>query len=142
MNEKDEVAPWPEDDLEGVPNCPVCGGCDRELLHQDLTDRVFRVAPGVWTLYRCCGCRSAWLDPRPTPRSIGRAYASYYTHDDHDHPIVRRRGVIRRFLHDAINGYMNSRYQVQREPALSLGRWLIPLLPSLKTAVDADFRHL
>ena len=142
MSENAELDPWPAEELESVPNCPVCGGGDRELLHQDLTDRVFRVAPGVWTLYRCRGCRSAWLDPRPSPESLGMAYASYYTHDASDHPIVRRLGLLRTLLHDALNGYMNARYGLRRKQAFWPGRWLIPLLPNLRAAADAECRHM
>lgn len=134
--------PWPASDLEAVPQCPVCGGAERNLLHRGLTDRVFAVADGAWDLYRCAQCESAYLDPRPTPESIGRAYAGYYTHSSDDHPIVRRKGRIRSLLHDLINGYQNRRYKTQRSPALPAGRWLLPLLPSLRTAADAECRHL
>ncbi|MHB8570738.1 MAG: hypothetical protein ACYC97_11150, partial [Metallibacterium sp.] len=72
--------PWPQADLEFVPHCPVCGCAERRLLYKGLTDRVFCVADGAWDLYRCAQCASGYLDPRPTPESIGRAYAGYYTH--------------------------------------------------------------
>jgi SAM-dependent methyltransferase len=142
MTDELELGEWPPEKLESVPNCPVCGSAERALLHGELTDRVFRVAPGKWSLYCCLICRSAWLDPRPTPESLGLAYARYYTHDASDHPIVRRLGLMRTLLHDALNGYMNSRYGLRREPAIKLGRWLIPLLPSLRAAADADCRHM
>jgi len=136
------VKPWPEDDLQSVSNCPVCGDTRRRLLHAGLTDRVFHIADGVWNLYQCVVCGSGYLDPRPTPESIGRAYAGYYTHDAEDHPIVRRKGKLRSVLHDWINGYQNRRYGLKREPALSMGRWLLPWLPSLRAAADAECRHL
>ena len=44
--------PWPADELERVPACPVCSGMARELLQQDLVDNAFFVAPGRWTLYQ------------------------------------------------------------------------------------------
>ena len=134
--------PWPRADLESVPRCPVCGSAERSLLYTGLTDRVFCVADGAWDLYRCAQCASGYLDPRPTPESIGRAYAGYYTHDAEDHPTVRRKGRIRSLLHDLVNGYQNHRYGLQRSPALPIGRWLLPLLPSLCTAADAECRHL
>ena len=133
---------WPIDDLEAAPHCPVCGSPDRALLYADLTDRVFGTAPGRWNLQRCGSCSSAYLDPRPTPQSIGRAYAGYYTHAVEDHPIVRRKGRLRSVLHDWINGYQNARYGTQRTPASPAGRWLLPLLPSLRAAADAECRHL
>lgn len=112
------------------------------MLYDGLADQVFRVAPGVWTLYRCEACGCAWLDPRPTQDSIGMAYASYYTHDPTDHPVVRRKGVLRRFLHDAVNDYRNRKYGLNRGPVHSLGRVLVPLIPTLRAAVDAECRHL
>jgi 2-polyprenyl-3-methyl-5-hydroxy-6-metoxy-1,4-benzoquinol methylase len=71
---------WPSDGLEAVPECPVCGAPKRILLYDDLWDGSFQVAPGTWSLWRCGKCRSAYLDPRPTPQTIGLAYESYYTH--------------------------------------------------------------
>lgn len=133
---------WPAADLEAVSQCPVCGEARRSLLHNGLVDRVFGVADGVWCLYRCARCESAYLDPRPTPESMGRAYAGYYTHDSEDHPIVSCRGWLRRLAHDLINGYQNSRYRLHRQSALPAGRWLLPLLPSLCSAANAECRHL
>lgn len=134
--------PWPQADLEAVPHCPICGCGERTLLYKGLVDRVFCVADGAWDLYRCAQCASGYLDPRPTHESIGRAYADYYTHDVEDRPVVRRKGRVRSLLHDLVNGYQNRRYGLRRSPALSIGRWLLPLLPPLRTAADAECRHL
>lgn len=91
--------PWPQNDLQAVPQCPACNGTERSLLHKGLSDRVFGVADGLWGLYRFAQCASGYLDLRPTPDSVGRAYASYYTHNAEDHPIVRRKGRLRSLLH-------------------------------------------
>ena len=71
---------WPERDLETVDRCPACGASGRRTVHRELEDRVVGTAPGRWCLHRCQECESMYLDPRPTPGSIGRAYRSYYTH--------------------------------------------------------------
>jgi len=133
---------WPVTELEFLGYCPICGSKQREVLHIGLRDHVFGVAPGVWTLHRCFECRSAYLDPRPTVESIGRAYINYYTHQANDHPIVRRIGAVRTLLHDSLNDYRNAFYGLNRQPSLPIGRWLIPLLPPLRAAVDAECRHL
>jgi 2-polyprenyl-3-methyl-5-hydroxy-6-metoxy-1,4-benzoquinol methylase len=133
---------WPAEDLESVPACPVCGGSSRELLHAGLTDRVFGTAPGSWDLHRCTSCRSAYLDPRPTTGSLGRAYTSYYTHEVGSHAVVRRQGEVGRRLHDWITGYQNARYGLRKSPASLAGAWIIPALPSLKAAADAECRHM
>lgn len=133
---------WLAGGLESVPFCPICGSHSRSLLYDGLVDQVCGVAPGKWSLYRCESCESAWLDPRPTHESIGLAYANYYTHKAEDHPVVRRKGGLRTFLHDALNDYRNTRFGLGRVPANRHGRWLIPLIPSLRAAVDAECRHL
>lgn len=63
---------------EEVPDCLICGARGT-VLHPALRDRVFG-APGVWRMVECRKCEVAWLDPRPTPSDIGKAYATYYTH--------------------------------------------------------------
>ena len=140
--EQKSLEAWPAGGLESVPNCPICGNSQRTGLYSGLTDRVFGVAPGEWTLYRCEQCQSAWLDPRPTQATIGMAYDQYYTHESTDHPIVRPKGGLRTFLHEAMNGYRNARYGLGYYPARRLGGWLIPLIPSVRAAVDAQCRHL
>jgi len=75
------MADWPHDELQGVDACPACGSARREVLHEGVADWTFWSAPGRWRYQRCLDCSSAYLDPRPTPDSIGRAYASYYTHE-------------------------------------------------------------
>ena len=63
---------------EDVADCFICGARGTTL-HAEMRDRVFG-APGVWRMAECRSCEVAWLDPRPTPADIGKAYATYYTH--------------------------------------------------------------
>lgn len=137
-----EIHPWPSSDLETIYACPICGDADRSLLFGGLTDRVFAVADGEWDLYRCAKCGSVYLDPRPTPSSIGRAYGSYFTHAAEDHPVVRRTGLLQNTLHGLVNGYQNARYGTKKNPANFLGRGILPLLPPLRAAADAECRHM
>lgn len=136
------IEPWPSNDLEAVLACPVCGSRAAKPLYDDLTDRVFGAAPGVWSLKRCDTCGSGYLDPRPTRASISEAYKGYYTHSTSDHPLVRPIGRIRSALHAALNSYENVRWGTKRGHAAQLGRWLIPLIPPLRAAADAECRHL
>lgn len=132
---------WPPAELESVDACPACAQRPRETMHVDLLDVEFGAA-GFWTMYRCRGCGSGYLDPRPSAASIGAAYANYYTHTDSDRPLIRRRGIVRRLLHDLVLGYQNSKYGLARVPSLSAGRILIPLLPPLRSAAEAELRCL
>lgn len=133
---------WPSDDLEEVPNCPVCDGAERDLLYADLTDRVFGVAPGKWTFYRCATCHSAWIDPRPNKSSIGKAYEDYLTHvaDDDISVLPKNRMIL--LLHSWINDYKNARYGLKRVPAAIGGRLIVALIPSFRAKADAQCRHL
>jgi len=133
---------WPAENLEKVPNCPVCAGTERSLLYADLTDRVFGVASGKWTLYRCANCSSAWLDPRPDKVSIGMAYEDYVTHVADDDVSVQPTSRLIRRLHSWINDYKNARYGLKRIPAAKGGRWLVSLVPSIRAKADAQCRHL
>jgi SAM-dependent methyltransferase len=71
---------WPPEDLEALGHCPCCGSSSRYAHVRGLTDCTMGVAPGEWTMWRCNACRCAYLDPRPTQASIGRAYLDYHTH--------------------------------------------------------------
>ena len=64
-----------------APKCFLCGA-PGEVLYSSLRDRSFG-APGEWNLRRCpkSDCGLIWLDPLPTEEDIGKAYATYYTHD-------------------------------------------------------------
>jgi 2-polyprenyl-3-methyl-5-hydroxy-6-metoxy-1,4-benzoquinol methylase len=76
-----DLPDWNPEDLENVDACPVCGSYKKVLTHDEVRDWTFKSAPGVWRYWQCAGCQSLYLNPRPTPASIGRAYAAYYTHE-------------------------------------------------------------
>jgi SAM-dependent methyltransferase len=128
---------WPAHGLEAVTACPVCGGADREVLYSGLRDRAFRAAPGSWTLLRCGGCRSAYLDPRPTPETLELAYRSYYTHGAAGPP--PQVGWVRQGL---AGDYRRARWGYDQGPAIPGGR-LIPRVASSRGALVArEIRHL
>lgn len=133
---------WPADGLERVEHCPVCGCAQRHQLYSGLTDEVFRCAPGRWDLYQCKKCRSAYLDPRPTPESIALAYQNYYTHEGPSSTMTRTQSLHRRMVLALSNDYRNKRYGTGLKPTCTLGRWLLPLLPPLRTPIDRKHRFL
>lgn len=132
---------WPTQGLEVVPRCPVCGADDRTVLHDGLTDLTFGVAPGQWTLFRCARCQSGWLDPRPNAATIGIAYADYYTHSGSNDTARRKSAAVGR-LHRWIGDYQNVQYGLGQRSVVSAGRWLVPLIPSLRAKAHAKWRHL
>jgi glycosyltransferase involved in cell wall biosynthesis/SAM-dependent methyltransferase len=133
---------WPAGDLERVTSCPVCGGTERQLLYSGLTDRVTFVAPGSWTLWSCGRCGAAYLDPRPTENTIGRAYRSYHTHGEPAPAHHAPPGRIGRFRWALANGYLNERYGYDFAPASRLGARLAALLPRRRWLADMRVRHL
>jgi 2-polyprenyl-3-methyl-5-hydroxy-6-metoxy-1,4-benzoquinol methylase len=131
---------WPTDGFEKVGNCPVCGGEQSRVLHEKLTDRVFGCAPGEWTLRSCEGCAAAFLDPRPTPQTIGLAYQRYFTHNMA--PDYQSLGPVSRIRRRLANGYRNRKFDTQDYPASFFGVVALPMLPRMKAIVDAGMRHL
>jgi 2-polyprenyl-3-methyl-5-hydroxy-6-metoxy-1,4-benzoquinol methylase len=142
MNEPWEQ-PWPQEELEAVPHCPVCGSGEREVVHAGLVDNVFRVARGTWILHRCLRCGSAYLDPRPTRESIVLAYSSYYTHTL---PAPRANyeelPPWRRWRRKLANGYCNWRYGTRDAPSSRFGILLAWLFPALRRRLDLRHRFL
>lgn len=133
---------WPADGLERVEQCPVCGGRERHLLYSGLTDRVFRCAPGHWDLYQCKGCRSAYLDPRPTPTTIGIAYSTYFTHKINSKDDLDGLSWARRVRRALANGYRNHRFGTNHQPSSRLGVLTARLLPSQRLTIDAEIRDI
>jgi 2-polyprenyl-3-methyl-5-hydroxy-6-metoxy-1,4-benzoquinol methylase len=132
--------PWPSADLEQLGHCPLCGSRQRTLLYSGLTDDTFYSALGQWSLWRCAACDSAYLDPRPDARSIGRAYEHYYTHEDVE-PLPDA-SFIGRWRTRLGNGYRNARYGLQLEPSSRLGPIVAALLPPLRWPADLALRYL
>lgn len=135
------IPSWPAYGLEAVSACPVCGTLDRTVLQRGLTDITFGVAPGQWTLYQCAVCRSGWLDPRPNQATIGMAYQNYYTHSAPGESSRKKSPMVRR-LHCWLGDYRDVYYGLTRASPARVGRWLVPLLPSLHAKARAKWRHL
>ena len=133
-------AEWPADELEHVEKCPLCGSAQRQALYRDLADRVFFCAPGRWTLYQCQDCEAAYLDPRPTPKSIGKAYQSYYTHSATGEFVPK--SLFARAKRILRNGYLNAKYGFGFERASVLGAWIMPFLLPGRCQTDRVVRHL
>jgi 2-polyprenyl-3-methyl-5-hydroxy-6-metoxy-1,4-benzoquinol methylase len=131
---------WPEKELEFVVDCPICGDPQSRLLYDELTDRAHRSASGTWKMQQCDKCGSAYLNPRPIPASIWRAYVSYYTHKSQilDTEYLGARERLRRVLR---NGYVNRLYGTSLRPATTFGATLVPLL-GIKRAIDYSLRDL
>jgi 2-polyprenyl-3-methyl-5-hydroxy-6-metoxy-1,4-benzoquinol methylase len=130
---------WPQNGLEALGRCPVCDNPERELLFNKLIDNCFFVAPGEWTLWQCSNCQSAYLDPRPDERTIGKAYESYYTHLANEVPALSARQKLRLALY---NGFRNGRYGTSFTPAHPTGYLVGMATPRFRRSLDCSFRYL
>jgi 2-polyprenyl-3-methyl-5-hydroxy-6-metoxy-1,4-benzoquinol methylase len=136
---------WPEVDLEHLGKCPVCGSEARSVAYRGLQDRIFFSAPGTWTSWNCGGCGVVYLDPRPTPGSIGRAYQTYYTHDAG--PSIGRPQTIfakarKKLKQLAKNSYFNKKFDYNFRSFLPLGWLVFALQPSRALRTACFIRHL
>jgi len=115
---------WPDDGLESLSACPICGHAQRELLHRGLRDRVFCCAPGLWNLYACASCGTGYLNPRPDRKTIGLAYSRYFTHAPVGWLKERPPSAWRRHRIAQRNAYLNANYGYQLTPASRVPFWL------------------
>jgi SAM-dependent methyltransferase len=86
---------------------------------------------------RCRGCRSAYLDPRPTPQTIELAYHSYYTHVSAAPP-----PSVGRLRQGLANDHRRARWGYAEGPIVRGGRLIARVAPSRGAIVDREIRHL
>jgi 2-polyprenyl-3-methyl-5-hydroxy-6-metoxy-1,4-benzoquinol methylase len=132
---------WPENGLELVEVCPVCESKERVKLYEGLKDRIFWCAPGEWTLWKCLGCGSAYLNPRPNKESIYLAYTSYSTHESSYSKPLAELGLWRYFRRSTANGYRNFMHKTNLHPSSFLGIALA-FFPSQRNKIDWRFCNL
>jgi SAM-dependent methyltransferase len=130
---------WPAEKLAPVAECPYCKSPGRDVLHHELADVTFRIAPGKWQMVQCRACGAGYLDPRPTQDSIHEAYAGYYTHGPAGSGDSGPRSGVKTLLR---NGYLNREYGYRLRPALSLGHAIYRRNPYARAWVDKTYRSL
>lgn len=130
---------------EARPYCALCGSSGK-FIHRKRTDRLFS-APGMWDFKRCSNsaCQLVWLDPMPLKEDIGKAYASYYTHDTSPTKPPDQRGLLRRSYRLLKQAYLTNRYgyetEVEKGVADGLGK-ILYLLPIHRRRADEEVRFL
>ena len=123
--------------------CALCGQLG-EPLYTDLEDRLFGVL-GKWTLARCSErrCSLIWMDPMPIEADLGKAYHSYYTHDDR--AAIGPENLLKRAYVAIKRGYLASRYGYHAGSKRGVSRclgWLLYLFPIRRGGVDSEVRYL
>lgn len=130
---------WPVHDLEELGHCPACGSGRRAKLFGNLRDYAFHVAPGTWTLWRCIGCQAAYVDPRPSESSIGRAYEGYYTHAEPKSTIPTNRMDFNARLQ---LGYYNAHFGYKFPSGLAVAKSVYKFAPRRTSYAEYAIRHL
>ena len=134
MQPPSDLNHWPEADLQILKACPVCGSTHSSLVHEEVRDWAFYAAPGSWSYWRCEDCDSLYLNPRPSPASIGRAYSDYYTHAGAATGLGWRRLKSR-----WKNERLSARWARNIEPRLHLPKPLASLVSKRATRMELPF---
>lgn len=140
-NHNEMLMEWPDNGLNWIGYCPVCGAKERTIIHRGLKDLVFFCTQDKWTLYSCHGCGAGYLDPRPTPDSIGIAYNHYHTHKSAHLPF-NTLGLFYRIRRVLSNGYRNHFFGIRKRPSSRLGVIFALLFPKWRRTIEAEGRHI
>ncbi len=130
---------WSRGDLEYLAACPACGEKVAGQAQYARRDD-FLAMPDVWCFWRCPACASLYLNPRPDVASLPRAYQNYYTHYAEADALAS--GEARGIKAALVNGYLNWRFRMHRQPASWIGALLFGLLRPLGMKLDFYGRHL
>lgn len=134
-------APWQRKNLEAVDVCPFCGAAERDVIHDDLDDITFFNTSGPFSMVRCDACEAGYLNPRPTPSSIGAAYKNYYTHETDDQG-PRQRSILGHVRNMIANDYRWHRFGADLGPQIPFGTLLLRQLPKHRQILDSYYRYL
>jgi len=111
--------------VEEVEACSIChaAGVPR---HPGMRDKIFGAA-GVWNLSYCRACDLGWLNPRPVPSDIGKAYRNYYTHSISQ----ERRSILSALKRSVQSELLNRRFGYQTVPAATASRLVATVASTL-----------
>jgi 2-polyprenyl-3-methyl-5-hydroxy-6-metoxy-1,4-benzoquinol methylase len=107
-------------------------------------DGLFGVG-GRWRLWSCGGCSAGFLNPRPSVRSIGRAYSTYYTHATGTSPSGGNYTAEPKHVgirQQVKNAYLNRYWGYRLAPAFPLSAPITRWAPLAHRHADRWVRHL
>lgn len=128
--------------IEAVDACPVCRSKERRPLHAGLTDVTMGAFPGDFSFVECGRCRSAYLDPRPTPESLGHAYAGYPTHVRPQTQAGLATSVLGRLRQSVTGAYRDVRFRGRAGVASRILAAPLYAFPGRRREVDNVVRFL
>ena len=99
---------WPEDRLEIVNNCPVCGCSHSQAAEKELVDLISSAPTTGWQINICKICKSGFLFKRPMGAYIQDAYHGYHTHTVNKNDTLGGRSRrLQNYLRDQYYDYRN-----------------------------------
>lgn len=130
---------WSRGRLQLVDTCPACGSHARGQKSYVRQDDSMSM-PDLWEMVTCQDCKSLYLDPRPDDKSLPRAYEDYFTHTRI--PESYSEGGLGDLLWRFINGYLNVRFGMSRQPANRFGHFVFRLAAPWRMKLDYYCRNL
>jgi len=128
---------WHHGQLQHLTCCPICKSSLIEKTYKRHDDELS--FPDIWTMNSCVSCEGIYLNPRPDSKSLPLAYEKYYTHSE---PEITG-GKTRSSLVDRlINGYLNIRFNIEREHRSLLGGWFFSLAFPFGMQLDVHGRNI
>ena len=123
------------------PTCPICNSTG-SLLYSGLKDFCFSTS-GEWNFRKCSGtdCGLVWIDPAPTEEDIGKAYQTYYTHNQPE-PGAK---LVRTISWAIWQSYLGARFGYRKGTGPKWLRIFTPLAllhPGGRDELDAAAMHL
>jgi 2-polyprenyl-3-methyl-5-hydroxy-6-metoxy-1,4-benzoquinol methylase len=126
--------------LQACEECPACSSRQRIFAYK-LKDNLFG-AEGQWSYWSCGECASLYPDPRLTPDSIGRAYATYYTHSSLAVEPLTPVSFTSQIRERVRRGYLAARLDYPVSPAIPLTTRVAPWMPRVGRHAERRLRHL
>ena len=140
MTTAETLNQWPADGLETIDQCPVCASPEREIAHDNCRDVTFGAAVGEWTVWQCASCGSGYLNPRPTPDTIGQAYSVYYTHASRQTETAAPASVKHKLISRLKGSYINAHYGRGMPSFGGIGALVAQRVPELSRPIDNTYR--
>lgn len=112
------------------------------MIYSQCRDVVFRAVEGAWDMQRCDNCGSGFLNPRPTPDSIGRAYENYFTHQERAENKTKNISFKSKISNLIRSSYIGKHYGPRHASLGPLGVLAMHMFPDLREAIDLHFRCL
>jgi 2-polyprenyl-3-methyl-5-hydroxy-6-metoxy-1,4-benzoquinol methylase len=131
---------WIKDEIEVLSECPLCQCKKSSIIFDSLTDMMMFKSIDKWILNKCSECAVAYLSPRPNKKSIHKAYAKYYTHEEGSNTF--KKGSVSVFINYVKRVVYNVKYKREYQFKEYILYLIIVILYPVHLFLDAKIRHI